>query len=186
MLMNYKDIFDLILDENDFTVGGGSSSAIAGAMACGLMAMVANLSKGKEYGKTDAEYDEIVKTLNGYKAQFLQSCVDDNTAYLMIRDAYKLPKETDEQKEVRKKAIQNAGVEAAKVPLFNAQLNTKVNKIGTDLLDKSNPACITDLQTGVDLSKVGIDAGVANVHANIPLIKDEPIVNDFKEKLAQL
>ena len=35
--MNYREIFDLILDENDFTVGGGSSSAIVGAMACGLM-----------------------------------------------------------------------------------------------------------------------------------------------------
>lgn len=184
--MNYKDIFDLILDENDFTVGGGSSSAIAGAMACGLIGMVANLSKGKEYGKTDEEYDTIIAKLNEYKAKFLQSCVEDNKAYLMIRDAYKLPKDTDEQKELRKAAIQNAGIEAAKVPLFNAQLNAKVNKIGTDLLDKSNPNCITDLQTGVDLSKVGIYAGIANVHANIPLIKDEKIVNDFKAQLAQI
>ncbi|WP_036730001.1 cyclodeaminase/cyclohydrolase family protein [Peptoniphilus mikwangii] len=184
--MDYKEIFDLILDENDFTVGGGSSSAIAGAMACGLMGMVANLSKGKAYGYTDEEYDAIIAELNDMKANFLQSAVDDNKAYMLIVNAYKLPKETDEQKAERKKAIQNAGIEAAKVPLLNALLNKRVNEIGKDLLEKSNPACKTDLKAGVDLSKVGLDSGKANVEVNLPLIKNEDIVNEFKEKMAQL
>ena len=101
--MNYKEIFDLILDENDFTVGGGSSSAIVGAMACGLMGMVANLSKGKDYGYSDKEYDDIIKELNEAKANFLQGAVDDNKAYMLIVNAYKLPKVSDEEKEIRKK-----------------------------------------------------------------------------------
>lgn len=45
--MDYKDIFELILNENDFTVGGGSTAALAGAMACGLIGMVVNLLKEK-------------------------------------------------------------------------------------------------------------------------------------------
>ena len=178
--MNYKEIFDLILDENDFTVGGGSSSAIVGAMACGLMGMVANLSKGKDYGYSDKEYDDIIKELNEAKANFLQGAVEDNKAYMLIVNAYKLPKASDEEKEIRKKAIQNAGIQAAKVPISNALLNKKVNEIG------KNPACITDLQAGVDLSYIGINMGKSNVKANLPLIKDEKIVNEFEEQIKNL
>ena len=179
--MNYKEIFDLILDENDFTVGGGSSSAIVGAMACGLMGMVANLSKGKDYGYSDKEYDDIIKELNEAKANFLQGAVEDNKAYMLIVNAYKLPKASDEEK-----AIKNAGIQAAKVPLSNALLNKKVNEIGKKLLEKSNPACITDLQAGVDLSYIGINMGKSNVKANLPLIKDEKIVNEFEEQIKNL
>ena len=100
--MDYKKIFDLILDENDFTVGGGSSSAIVGAMACGLMGMVANLSKGKDYGYSDKEYDNIIKELNKAKANFLQGAVDDNKAYMLIVNAYKLPKSSEEEKEINR------------------------------------------------------------------------------------
>lgn len=175
-----------MLDENDFTVGGGCASALAGAMATGLIGMVVNLSKGKDYGYEDEKYDEIIKELNEMKAKFLEGTVNDNKAYLLIVKAYKLPKSTDEEKAKRKEAIQNAGIEAANVPLSNALLNKRTYDIGRDLLEKSNPAAVTDLQAGIDLAKVGIDAGRANVLANIPLIKDEKVVEDLKKQIDSL
>lgn len=184
--MDYKNILDLMLDENDFTVGGGCASALAGAMATGLIGMVANLSKGKDYGYEDKKYDEIIKELNEMKAKFLEGTVNDNKAYLLIVNAYKLPKSTDEEKTKRREAIQNAGIEAANVPLSNALLNKRTYDIGRDLLEKSNPAAVTDLQAGIDLAKVGIDAGRANVLANIPLIKDEKVVEDLKKQIEGL
>jgi len=76
-------------------------------------------------GKTKEIKEEIIKELNEAKANFLQGAVEDNKAYMLIANAYKLPKASDEEKEIRKKAIQNAGIEAAKVPLSNALLNKK-------------------------------------------------------------
>lgn len=184
--MNYKEIIELILDENNFTVGGGSTSAISGAMACGLIGMVVNLSKGKDYGYTDEEYDNILKKVNDIKEKLKQGSVDDNKAYTMIVDAYKLPKSNEEEKTIRKKAINDAGVEAARVPLSNAKLNSIVNEIGIDLLDKSNSACITDLKAGIDLTVVGVNAGKANVEANLPLIKDEKVVEELKKEINNL
>ncbi len=184
--MDYKEIFELVLNEKDFTVGGGSTAALAGAMACGLIAMVGNLSKGKDYGYTDEKYDEVVRELNSLKEELLKGSVEDNKAYMMIVNAYKLPKSTDEEKEIRKKAIQNAGIAAANVPLSNAILNKKVYEIGEDLIKNSNPACFTDIKAGVDLSKLGLETAKANIEVNLPLIKDEKIVEDFKNKMMKL
>ncbi|MDO5715926.1 MAG: cyclodeaminase/cyclohydrolase family protein [Tissierellia bacterium] len=184
--MNYKDIFELLLDEEDYTVGGGSSSAIAGAIACGLIGMVANLSKGKDYGYSDEKYNNLIKELNKMKEKLLQGCVDDNKAYLLIVNAYKLPKNNEKEKLKRINAIQKAGIEAAKVPMENACLNKRVYDIGQILLKHSNPACETDLQAGIDLSAMGIRAGKANVEVNLPLIRDEKIIRDFKKKMETL
>lgn len=184
--MDYKDIIELVLDENDFTVGGGSSSAIAGAFGCGLMGMVINLSKGKDYGYTDEKYDEIATQLKKLKSEFLEGAVNDNKAYLLIVNAYKLPKSNDEEKAARKVAIQNAGVKAASVPLKNAQNNKVLLEIGEGLLKNSNPACGTDLNAAVEFAKMGLKAGIENVEVNLPLIKDEEIVNQFKDELSKL
>ena len=146
------------------------------------MAMKIAQSDIEQFGR----YDDIIKELNEAKANFLQGAVEDNKAYMLIVNAYKLPKSSEEEKEIRRKAIQNAGIEAAKVPLSNALLNKKVNKIGKKLLEKSNPACITDLQAGVDLSHIGINMGKSNVKANLPLIKDEKIVKNFEEEIKNL
>lgn len=184
--MDYKDIIELILDENDFTVGGGSSSAIAGAFGCGLMGMVINLSKGKDYGYSDEKYDELAAELKELKAKFLQGAVNDNEAYMLIVNAYKLPKATDEEKTERKAAIQNAGIRAAEVPMSNAKLNKRLLEIGEGLLTNSNPACGTDLNAGVEFAKMGIKAGKENVEVNLPLIKDEEIIARFKKDLESL
>lgn len=184
--MDYIKIFELILNENDFTVGGGSTAALSGAMACGLIAMVANLSKGKTYGYEDSKYDNIVLELNKIKEKLLQGAINDNKAYMLIVNAYKLPKNTEIEKEERKKAIQNAGIEAANVPLSNAKLNKKVFEIGSSLIGKSNPACFTDLKAGVDLSKLGLDTAKANIEVNLPLIKNEKIVEELKKQVELL
>lgn len=181
--MEYKKIFELVLDEKDFTVGGGSTAALAGAMACGLIGMVANLSKGKNYGYTDNKYESIVIELNELKAKLLEGSVNDNEAYMMIANSYKLPKETNEEKEKRKKAIQRAGIKAANVPLSNAILNKKVYEIGVSIIKNSNPACFTDLKAGIDLAKLGIDIAKANVEVNLPLIKDEEIIANLKKQV---
>ncbi len=184
--MDYKDIIELILSENDYTVGGGCAAAISGAMACGLMGMVANLSKGKDFGQTDAQYDEIVAELNDLKARLLEGSVRDNEAYMMIVNAYKLPKTDETEIAERRAAIRRAGVEAASVPLANAKMNHRVHAIGTALVGRSNPACGTDLQAGIDLARVGLNSAKANVDVNLPLIKDEAEIARFRQELSLL
>lgn len=184
--MDYNEIFQQILDEHNFTVGGGSTCALVGAMACGLIGMVVNLSRKKDYGYSVEQYEQMLQELDEIKIQLLRGSVQDHKAYLKIVNAYKFPKLTDEEKQVRKLEIQNAGIEAAKVPLLNACLNQRILDIGMGLLNKSNPSCLTDLQAGIELSKAGILIGKENVKTNLPLIKDEKIKKELELKLEKL
>lgn len=142
--MEYTEIVDLILDDENYTVGGGSASAIMGAMACGLIGMVINLSPGKDYGLSDETYTALAEELRELKAKLLRGSVEDHEAYLLIRDAYRLPKSTDEEKAERKKAIE---------------------------------------QAGIDLAEKGMYAAKSNVEVNLPMIKDENVLEEFKAEL---
>ncbi len=184
--MNYQSILELILDSNDFTVGGGSASALAGAQSAGLLGMVTKLSLGKGYKFSDEEYNNIIDELESLKNDLLQGCVDDSKAYLLIKNAYGLPKKTDEEKKARRLEIENAGYKAASVPLENAVKCARVLEIANLLEGNYNPNTFSDYEVAVSLVKVGIDGCKKNVEVNIPLIKDEKKINMLRKKMEEI
>lgn len=191
--MDFHKVLDLILDSRDATVGGGSASALSAAMAAGLAGMVARLSvasKGKEYGLSDAEYLSLADELDDLADRLKKGAAADALAYLGIKRAYALPKETEEDKELRQTAIESAGVEAAKVPLSNAKDAARVLEIVRRLKGSSNPNAGSDLACGEMLAGVAVSGALLNVEANLPLIKtpslSEPFCKAVKQYRAQL
>lgn len=179
-------IMNQIIDSKDFTTGGGSASAMAGAMAAGLVAMVARLSMNKEYDLSDDKYEEIVQEADIIEQELLLGAKQDAQAYMLIKKAYMLPKDTEDEKEMRRKAIQNAGIEAASVPMENAIRCKKIYKLCFVLKGKSNPNASSDLLAAEGLSKVGVEGCVLNIEANLSLIKDENIRTEFKRQADEL
>ncbi|MDX9917112.1 MAG: cyclodeaminase/cyclohydrolase family protein [Gudongella sp.] len=184
--MNYEDVLKLILDTDDVTVGGGSASALSGAVACGLIGMVCKLSTKKDYGISPERQLELAKELEDIREVLLKGVVTDANAYGVIRDAYKLPKETDEEKEIRKQAIANAGTVGATAPMENAKLCRRVYEIGIELDGKSNPNCHSDLAIGYELAKIGTNGCIMNIEANLPLVKDEAKIDEFNKAITEL
>lgn len=184
--MNYKDVMDLILDTDDVTVGGGSASALSGALACGLIGMVCKLSVKKDFGIAPEKQLEYAKELEDLRDKLLAGVVDDANAYGVIRDAFKLPKETEAEKEARKQAIANAGVVGATSPMENAKLCRRVYDIGIELEGKTNPNCLSDLVIGYRLAKIGTNGCLMNIEANLPLVKDEAKIEEFNNAMKDL
>lgn len=184
--MSYIDVMDKIIDSEDTTVGGGSASAMSGAMASGLIGMVARLSTKKDFGLTKERYLEIADRLDFLCRELLKGAEEDTKAYLLIKKAYSMPKNTDEEKEARKAAIQNAGVEAATVPKDNALRCKEVYELGLEIEGKSNSAAYSDLVIGINLAKLGIDGCIMNIEANLSLIKDEDILTAFKNDIIDI
>lgn len=186
--MSYLDVISKILDSKDVTVGGGSTSAISGAFAAGLIGMVSRLSIStkKNYGLSLAEYEAIADDLDQLNRELLKGSEEDTKAYLLIKDAYSLPKTTDEEKLIRAKAIETAGIAAATVPRQNGYLCKKVYSLGSTLINNSNGAAYSDLIIGVKLAKLGIEGCIMNIEANIPLIKDDKIKEEFEKHIRVL
>ena len=184
--MNYKDIQELILDADDVTVGGGSASALSGAMACGLIGMVCKLSTKKDYGLPAEKQLEYAKELEEIRDQLLDGVVEDGNAYGVIRDAYKLPKETEEEIAARKAAIAHAGVVGATTPMNNAKLCKRVYDIALELEGKTNPNTDSDMLIGKELAKIGTNGCLMNIEANLPLVKDEEKIAEFNQALEEL
>lgn len=184
--MSYIEVIDKIMDSRDATVGGGSASALSGAMAAGLIGMVARLSTKKDFGLNNERYITIAHELDILGKELLEGAEEDTKAYLLIKSAYSLPKNTEEEKEKRKHAIEDAGVKAATVPKDNAYKCKKVYDLGLELDGKSNPAAYSDLAIGINLAKLGITGCKMNIEANLPLIKDAKIKKDFEDHIKNL
>lgn len=184
--MNYVNVLDYILDSDNTTVGGGSSSALAGAMACGLIGMVCKLSLKKDFGLPAEEQLKYAEELEGIKKKLLDGAVKDVDAYTTIVNSYKLPKETEEEKEIRKKAISKAGVVGATAPMENGYACKRVSEIAKILKGNTNPACDSDFEVGAGLAKIGVKGCIMNIEANMPMIKDEVQIAKFEKAIEEL
>ena len=119
---------------SDPVPGGGSISALCGALSAALAEMVTGLTIGrKKYVEVEEEMEALAPKMAEAQVKFLQFIDDDADAYNVVFDAFKLPKETDEEKAARSNAIQEATLKAALVPL-------EVAKTAVEIMDAANNA----------------------------------------------
>ena len=180
------EILRKIIDSKDFTAGGGSAAALAGAMAVGLVGMVARLSVNKNYGLSSEKYNEIAREADSLAEELLLGAEKDAQAFSMIKEAYSLPKESFKQKLMRTIAIQKAAIGAATVPQDNAWKCHRVKELIILLKGKSNTNAASDLEEANLLSTAGLLGCILNIEVNLFLIKDENIKEKFQENINQL
>ena len=154
--------------------GGGSVAAAAGGMAAGLLAMVCRLSLGRA-GLEDrqAGLEEAHARAEELRAQLMAAVDRDTDAYLDVVAAYRLPKETDDEKTARSAQIQVAIRTAADVPLATAESCLDVLRTVERVSAGFNSAAASDLGVAAQMAAAGVAGGVLNVQINVPSLKDE-------------
>ncbi|GFR36106.1 cyclodeaminase/cyclohydrolase family protein [Thermobrachium celere] len=163
--------------------GGGAVAALSGALAASLSSMVINLTVNK---KKFMEYsDDIKEKFNQYlgkceelRREFLEYIDKDIEAFNLVMQAYKMPKDTDEQKAERNKAIQNALIEAYKVPYSVAESAYNMFEIVDFIAEYGNQNAITDAGVAAIQILAAIEAAVLNVRINLGGINDVDLVSD--------
>jgi formiminotetrahydrofolate cyclodeaminase len=183
---NNIQAFLKVLDASDNSTGGGSASSIAGAMAAGLVGMVARLSMGKEdLGPTD-HFSNIASQAVEISRKLFDGAHTDSEAFSVVSSAYKMPKTTDDEKQARSRAIQDGMVHCSEVPLANAQLCREVIDLAAALERSFNTNAESDLQCGQYLAAAGLKGCAANVRINIPYIKDKKTVVRLEAELGEI
>lgn len=162
--------------------GGGSVSALAGAQGVALAAMVMDLTIGKEryadYQEVCIEYKEKADAL----LEVLLGKIDEDTeAYLKVSDAFKMPKDSEEDKKKRSEAIRVATIGATEVPFSVMKLCGEGLDIVKAVYGNSNPNAVSDLGVAADSLLVAMRGAWLNVKINLPGIKDEAKEAKFAE-----
>jgi formiminotetrahydrofolate cyclodeaminase len=169
---------------SDFPVpGGGSIAALCGAIGAALSEMVANLTvTKKKYADSKEEMTEIINKASLLREKLLNYIEEDSSAYNMVTLAYKLPKETEEEKAYRSGKIQEGLKVAASVPLKVAETAFEIFPLAEALVLRGNLSSVTDALVGAMMARTGVLSAILNIRINLDSIKDQEFIKDLKEK----
>jgi glutamate formiminotransferase/formiminotetrahydrofolate cyclodeaminase len=156
--------------------GGGSVASLAGAMGAGLTSMVATLTHRKK-GMEDLQ-DEMLEI--GIQAQMLQArlidLVDTDTeAFNKVMAAFRMKKRTEEEQTARDRAVQEAYVGAAEVPLETMEAALEVMKLAERVAVLGNPGAISDAGSAAVMALAAVKTAGLNVRINVKEIEDDGI-----------
>ena len=167
--------------------GGGSVSALNGAIAASLTSMVGNLTIGKKkYADVEEEMREIVSRVSEIQKELLEAVDKDSDAFNVVFAAFKCPKETEEEKEARSAEIQRGTKIAADVPMRVAEKAAELMPLIEKVIMKGNQNSITDACCAMMACRYAVIGALLNVRINLGSIKDETFVKEHADRAAEL
>lgn len=178
-LQNYLDE----LSSNSPTPGGGNVAALSGALASSLGIMVCNLTIGKKkYVDVENEIISVKDNLLKYQNDFIELGNKDNLAFEKVMNAFKLPKETDKEKEIRDQEIEKATIGAAEVPTQVMQSAKEILPLLKIVIEKGNKNSISDAGVAVALIESSSKSAYLNVLINCSSLSNQIIAHEIKKR----
>ncbi|MGE5359842.1 MAG: glutamate formimidoyltransferase [Bacteroidales bacterium] len=167
--------------------GGGSVAALAGSLAAGLSAMVANLTVGKKgYQPVWSELSQLAERAQQVKDALVRAVDEDTEAFNGVMAAMRLPKGTPEEQQARDKAIDDGYQQAARVPLTTAQLCLDAIALAREVARKGNVNSASDAGVAALMGRAGVEGAALNVLINLGTIKDAAFKARCREEVSGL
>ncbi|MBN2170817.1 MAG: glutamate formimidoyltransferase [Candidatus Krumholzibacteriota bacterium] len=174
--------FTEVLSSSAPAPGGGSVSALCGALAAGLAAMVARLTRGKKYAAVEGAMADMVKDADALREKLEQKVDEDTEAFNQVMAAFKLPKQTDEEKAARSAAVQEATKGATRVPFSVMELALEALRFCEPVAEKGNTNSASDAGVGAMLGLAAVRGAYYNVRINLAGIEDEAFRAEWRAK----
>ena len=167
--------------------GGGCTAALNAALAASLTEMVANLTIGRrEFQAVEDEMIKIAKSAAALRKKLQNEIDNDAQSYREVLAAFKLPKNTDDEKNRRSKAIQQAFKTAANVPLGVARDTLKIMDLAHRAITSGNQNALSDGAVAVLAARTAALAAAYNVKINLSAIKDTTFVSELSREIEEI
>jgi formiminotetrahydrofolate cyclodeaminase len=169
------------------TPGGGTAAAVAGAMGAALAGMVATLTLSREkYAAAHDAVRPIGEAAAAGRAELLALARRDAEAYDAVVAARRMPKESEEQKAARARAIAAATRQAAETPMETARLAVRILESLPELVEKGNPNAASDAGAAALLLEAAAEAALLNVSINLGGAEDPDFVSRMQKETADI
>ena len=163
--------------------GGGSAAAFCGAQGAGLAAMVASFTIGR---KKFADFEENAIAVRDAELALVEKLIvqidKDTEAFNLVAAAFKMPKNTDEEKAARSAAIQAGTLVSTEVPFETMELALEALRTARKLLTGFNDGAASDLGVAGWNLLTCVKGAWLNVCINIGSLKDTAKAEDFRSR----
>lgn len=169
------------------TPGGGGASAYCGALGSALLSMVGNLTTGKKkYAEVENEVVAHLKQLEEVRQELLELVEKDALAFAPLADAFKRPRDTDEEKAYRHGLIQEVLIDAISVPFAIMNACDRVIVLSDFLAHYGNRSAISDVATGVSFAQGALKGAALNVYVNAAMLDDRDMAARYTDEADRL
>jgi glutamate formiminotransferase/formiminotetrahydrofolate cyclodeaminase len=169
------------------TPGGGTAAAVAGAMGAALAGMVATLTLSREkYAQAHEAVRPIGEAAAAGRTELLALARRDAEAYDAVVAARRMPRESEDQKSARARALAAATRQAAEIPMETARLAVRLLESLPELVEKGNPNAASDAGASALLLEAAAEAALLNVSINLAGAEDPDFVSRMQKETADL
>lgn len=172
------------LASSQSTPGGGSASALSGAVGASLASMVARLTLGKSgYIDVQQEIETLIQQTEQIRSRFQQLMQEDIDAYGRLSACFKMPRTTDDERTARTQAIQARLGDAALVPLEVTECAAELLRHCQRIAEIGNKSVLSDIATGTMLASSAGTGASWMVRTNLLAMKDLVLVDTLSNRL---
>ncbi|HEY9683962.1 MAG TPA: glutamate formimidoyltransferase [Oculatellaceae cyanobacterium] len=165
--------------------GGGSVSALCGALSAGLSSMVANLTfEKKGFEKCKDAMESVASRAQRLKEFFLRAVDDDTQAFNQIVEARRLPKSSESEVAFRNDALFAANERAIRVPLSVLTATEELLELAKKVIADGNPNSLSDAGCAVLNAVAAAEGAYMNVLINLSGLGRDGKEGELKKQVA--
>ena len=167
--------------------GGGGASALVGALSCALTHMVAALTVGKpKYAAVEQEMQELLVQTESLTNRFLALMDEDAASFEPLAQAYRLPKETDEEKAEKARVMEVALKSAVQPPLEIMETCARALPLIALCAEKGSVVAVSDAGVAASLCRAALEGASLNVFINTQGMLDKDYASSLNQRARDL